>query len=135
MATVVDIHPHVISKDTVKYPLNPLGGIQSDWSRERPVPYPDMLVAMDEAGVDKSALVHSSTAYGYDNTYCARAVAAASVVLQSAGGIITNGLGAPWVHSDDGSCIASNATIHGRLITSFGPLNALRKMAREKAST
>jgi L-fuconolactonase len=76
MATVVDIHPHVISKDTVKYPLNPLGGIQSDWSRERPVPYPDMLVAMDEAGVDKSALVHSSTAYGYDNTYCAEAVAA-----------------------------------------------------------
>jgi myo-inositol-1(or 4)-monophosphatase len=62
-------------------------------------------------------------------------VAAASVVLQSAGGIVTNGLGAAWMHSDDGSCIASNSTIHGRLITSFGPLNALRKMAREKAST
>ena len=37
-----------------------------------------------------------------------------------------------WMHSDDGSCIASNATIHGRLITSFGPLNALRKMARDR---
>jgi L-fuconolactonase len=76
MASIVDIHPHVISKDTVKYPLQPLGGIQSDWSRERPVPYPDMLVAMDEAGVAKSALVHSSTAYGYDNTYVSEAVAA-----------------------------------------------------------
>ena len=35
-----------------------------------------MLKAMDEAGVDKSALVHSSTAYGYDNSYVADAVAA-----------------------------------------------------------
>ena len=55
-------------------------------------------------------------------------LAPASVVLQAAGGIVTDGLGAAWMHSHDGSCIASNATIHGRLITSFGPLNALRKM-------
>jgi len=55
-------------------------------------------------------------------------VAPASVVLQAAGGIITNSLGASWMHSEDGSVIASNATIHGRLITSFGPLNALKKM-------
>jgi myo-inositol-1(or 4)-monophosphatase len=57
-------------------------------------------------------------------------LAPASVILQAAGGIVTNGLGAAWMHSDDGSCIASNATIHGRLITSFGPLNALRTVAR-----
>jgi myo-inositol-1(or 4)-monophosphatase len=56
-------------------------------------------------------------------------VAPASVILQAAGGVITNGLGASWMHSDDGSCIASNATLHGRLITSFGPLNALRRTA------
>lgn len=56
-------------------------------------------------------------------------VAPASVVLQAAGGVITNGLGAAWTHSDDGSCIASNATLHGRLITSFGPINALRRNA------
>jgi predicted TIM-barrel fold metal-dependent hydrolase len=31
---------------------------------------------MDEAGVDKAAIVHSSTAYGYDNSYVADAVAA-----------------------------------------------------------
>ncbi len=35
-----------------------------------------MVAAMDEAGVDKAALVHASTAYGYDNTYVAEAVAA-----------------------------------------------------------
>ena len=55
-------------------------------------------------------------------------VAPASVVLQAAGGIVTDGVGAAWMQSPDGSCIASNATIHGRLITSFGPLNALRKL-------
>ena len=31
---------------------------------------------MDAAGVDKAAIVHSSTAYGYDNSYVADAVAA-----------------------------------------------------------
>ncbi|TMJ35257.1 MAG: hypothetical protein E6G86_20380 [Alphaproteobacteria bacterium] len=31
---------------------------------------------MDEAGIDKAAIVHSSTAYGYDNSYVAAAVAA-----------------------------------------------------------
>jgi myo-inositol-1(or 4)-monophosphatase len=54
-------------------------------------------------------------------------VAPASVILQAAGGVVTDGVGAAWAHSPDGSCIASNATIHGRLITSFGPLNALRR--------
>ncbi len=55
MASIIDIHPHVIAPDTVRYPLNPLGGHQSDWSRERPVPTRDMVAAMDEAGVDKAA--------------------------------------------------------------------------------
>ncbi len=55
-------------------------------------------------------------------------LAPASVILQAAGGIVTDSLGAAWAHSADGSCIASNATIHGRLITSFGPLNALRRL-------
>jgi L-fuconolactonase len=73
---VIDIHPHIVSPDTKKYPLDPLGGTQSTWSTERPTTYQDMIKAMDEAGVDKSAIVHSSTAYGYDNSYVADAVAA-----------------------------------------------------------
>jgi L-fuconolactonase len=73
---VIDIHPHIVSPDTRKYPLDPLGGTQSTWSTERPTTYQDMIKAMDEAGVDKSAIVHSSTAYGYDNSYVADAVAA-----------------------------------------------------------
>jgi myo-inositol-1(or 4)-monophosphatase len=54
-------------------------------------------------------------------------LAPASVILQAAGGVVTDGVGGAWMHSPDGSCIASNATIHGRLITGFGPLNALRR--------
>src|SRR5580704_9258324 len=73
---VIDIHPHIVSPDTKKYPLDPLGGTQSTWSSERPTTYQDMIKAMDEAGVEKSALVHSSTAYGYDNSYVLDAVAA-----------------------------------------------------------
>src|SRR5437660_8953321 len=73
---VIDIHPHIASPDTKRYPLAPLGGTQSSWSSERPTTYQTLLTAMDDAGIDKAAIVHSSTAYGYDNSYVADAVAA-----------------------------------------------------------
>jgi L-fuconolactonase len=73
---IVDIHPHVISTDNKRYPLNPLGGTQSGWSRERPTPFEALVAAMDEAGVDKAAIVQASTAYGHDNSYVAAAIAA-----------------------------------------------------------
>ena len=76
MSSIVDIHPHIVSPDTQRYPLAPLGGKQSTWSAERPTTYHDLLEAMDEAGVAKAAIVHSSTAYGYDNSYAADAVTA-----------------------------------------------------------
>jgi predicted TIM-barrel fold metal-dependent hydrolase len=76
MSSIIDIHPHIVSPDTKKYPLDPLGGTQSTWSSERPTTYDDLLRAMDEAGVAKAAIVHSSTAYGYDNSYVADAVKA-----------------------------------------------------------
>src|SRR5712691_11032455 len=73
---IYDIHPHVISADVTKSPRAPLGGHKSDWSRERPVSYDDMIAAQDEAGVQKAALVQASTCYGHDNSYVAEAVAA-----------------------------------------------------------
>jgi predicted TIM-barrel fold metal-dependent hydrolase len=76
MSSIIDIHPHIVSPDTKKYPLDPLGGTQSTWSSERPTTYDNLLRAMDEAGVAKAAIVHSSTAYGYDNSYVADAVKA-----------------------------------------------------------
>src|SRR3954452_1926642 len=72
---VIDIHPHIISPDTAKYPQKPLFGIQSQWSAERPTPIEAMIEAMDEAGVDKSAIVHASTCYGYDCSYLADSLA------------------------------------------------------------
>jgi L-fuconolactonase len=71
----IDIHPHIISSDTRRYPRAPLGGHQSEWSRTRPVSAEQMVAAMDEAGVQKAALVQASTCYGHDNSYVADAVA------------------------------------------------------------
>ena len=61
---------------TERYPLAPLGGHQSDWSRTRPVTTEQMIAAMDKAGVAKAAIVQASTCYGHDNSYVADAVAA-----------------------------------------------------------
>ena len=71
---VIDIHPHIISTDTERYPRIPLFGVQSDWSRERPVTLEGLIAAMDEAGVQKAAIVQSSTCYGYDNSFVADSV-------------------------------------------------------------
>ncbi len=65
----VDIHPHVISDDEERYPPAPLFGKRSDWSQERPCTVDTLIAAMDEAGVAKAAVVHSSTTYGFDNAY------------------------------------------------------------------
>ena len=75
-AIVIDIHPHVIADDDRRYPRAPVGGRQSDWSRARPVTFRQMIAAMDNADVEKSALVQASTCYGHDNSYLADAVAA-----------------------------------------------------------
>lgn len=76
MEEVFDIHTHVISPDTARYPLAPLDGRQSDWSQTRPVDAAGLIAEMDAAGVAKSAVVHASTVYGFDNSYLVDAVAA-----------------------------------------------------------
>ncbi len=76
MTEIIDIHPHIVSKDIARYPLAPLLGKRSDWSHERSVDFDQLVAAMDEAGVAKAAIVHSSTTYGFDNSYVADTVAA-----------------------------------------------------------
>ncbi|HEY4079315.1 MAG TPA: amidohydrolase family protein [Burkholderiaceae bacterium] len=66
---IIDIHPHIISDDEKRYPPAPLFGKRSDWSQERPSTVASLIAAMDEAGVAKAAVVHSSTTYGFDNSY------------------------------------------------------------------
>ena len=75
-AKTLDIHPHIITTDTAKYPRDPLGGTQSTWSRDRPTTYAQLIAAMDEADVPKAAIVQASTCYGFDNSYVADAVTA-----------------------------------------------------------
>lgn len=73
---IVDTHPHVVSQDTTRYPISPLGEKRSDWSHERSVTTEQLIAAMDEAGIAKAALVHSSTTYGFACEYAADAIAA-----------------------------------------------------------
>jgi L-fuconolactonase len=75
MIEIYDIHPHIVSHDTVRYPVVPLLGKRSDWSHERSIDLDQLIAAMKEAGVTKAAIVHSSTTYGFDNSYVADAVA------------------------------------------------------------
>src|SRR5579863_4577850 len=72
---LIDIHPHIISTDTVRYPHSPLGGQRSEWSKHRSVDFDELVADMNTAGVDKAAIVHSSTTYGYDASYLADAIA------------------------------------------------------------
>jgi L-fuconolactonase len=67
--TIIDIHPHIISDDEQAYPPSPLFGTRSEWSKERPTTVETLVAAMNEAGVGKAAVVHSSTTYGFDNSY------------------------------------------------------------------
>lgn len=72
---IIDIHPHIVSTDTVRYPIAPHKGHRSDWSSTRAVTFEQLVAEMDEAGVAKAAIVHSSTTYGHNNAYVADSVA------------------------------------------------------------
>jgi L-fuconolactonase len=73
---IIDTHLHAISSDTAAYPIAPVGGHQSEWSRQRPVDVAGVLREMDEAGIAKAVLVQASTVYGHDNRYVVDAVRA-----------------------------------------------------------
>ena len=72
---IVDIHPHIISIDTNQYPIAPVGGKRSAWSEKRHATVEELIVAMDEAGVGKAAIVQAVSIHGYDNSYLADSVA------------------------------------------------------------
>ena len=72
---IVDTHPHIVSADTTKYPITPLGGTRSEWSSDHAVDAEHMIASMKEAGVDHAAMVHSSTTYGFNCEYVADSVA------------------------------------------------------------
>jgi myo-inositol-1(or 4)-monophosphatase len=61
-------------------------------------------------------------------------VAPAGVILQAAGGVLTNFSGSSWYHSPDGGYVASNAIVHGRLLQSAGAILALRRLTAARAA-
>jgi predicted TIM-barrel fold metal-dependent hydrolase len=85
--TYIDIHPHIIARDDVKYPRAPLFGVQSDWSRERPVTVEGLIAEMDAAGVHKAAIVQASTCYGFDNSYLCDSIAKYPKRLSAVGSV------------------------------------------------
>ncbi|PWK61300.1 amidohydrolase family protein [Aminobacter sp. AP02] len=75
-STLIDIHPHIVSSDTQRYPLAPLHGKRSDWSSTRSKAFEEVVAGMNSAAIDKACIVHSSTTYGFDNSYVADTVEA-----------------------------------------------------------
>jgi myo-inositol-1(or 4)-monophosphatase len=61
-------------------------------------------------------------------------VAPAGVILQNAGGVLTNFAGSSWYHSPDGGYVASNSIIHGRLLQSSQAVLALRRLAEQRTA-
>lgn len=73
---IIDTHTHVISPDTERYPVDPIGGRQSEWSLAHPVDIDGLVRALDQAGIAKAVVVQASTVYGHDNRYVVEALKA-----------------------------------------------------------
>jgi L-fuconolactonase len=67
---LIDTHLHPIADDLACYPIAPIGGVQSEWSRGLQLTGDEILAQLDRAGVAKATLIQASTVHGYDNTYC-----------------------------------------------------------------
>ena len=74
--TLFDLHTHIISPDTERYPARPLGGNRSTWSSQRPASLDQLLRSLDEAGIERAAVVQAATMYGFDNSYVADSLGA-----------------------------------------------------------
>jgi predicted TIM-barrel fold metal-dependent hydrolase len=84
---IVDTHPHILAGDDSRYPVDPIGGVQSAWSKGVRFGAHDLIALMDDAGVAGATVVQASTVYGDDNTLVADGVAAFPARLAGVGGI------------------------------------------------
>jgi L-fuconolactonase len=78
---IVDTHPHVMAKPSERYPFAPVGGQQSDWSRDVSLDGDAFAAMMSVAGVGQAVLVQTSTVYGFDNGFLADTVASRPAVF------------------------------------------------------
>ncbi|HEY3118655.1 MAG TPA: amidohydrolase family protein [Chloroflexota bacterium] len=72
---MIDTHVHPLSDDAKRYPITPGDPSAPDWYSAMHWTADELLTQMDQAGVDKMVLVSCWSAYAYDNSYCADAVA------------------------------------------------------------
>ena len=63
---IIDTHTHVVSSDKTKHPLDPGAG---GWSLEVSNDVEDLMMEMDNAGVECATLVQPNGTYALDNTY------------------------------------------------------------------
>lgn len=76
MAILVDTNIHVISlpEQRAKYPLNIYPGTESEFTEDQSNDPAEFVKVMDEAGVQQAYLM-ASRFHGFDNSYCADAIA------------------------------------------------------------
>jgi predicted TIM-barrel fold metal-dependent hydrolase len=77
MSILVDTNIHVIAapEERGKYPLNIYPGTESEFSEDQTNRPADFVKKMDEGGLDQAYLM-ASRFHGFDNSYCADAIAA-----------------------------------------------------------
>jgi predicted TIM-barrel fold metal-dependent hydrolase len=92
---IVDTHPHILAADTQKYPIDPIGGVQSAWSIGLSFSPEELLEQMDHAGVGAATLVQASTVHGNDNSYVADSIAKYPKRFVGIGGIEPRDADAP----------------------------------------
>ena len=66
---VIDTHTHVVSADTVRYPVASEIEGEQGWHREHAVDTEGLLALADAAGVRGVALVQALSCYGFDSRY------------------------------------------------------------------
>jgi predicted TIM-barrel fold metal-dependent hydrolase len=66
---VIDTHTHVVSTDTVRYPVASEVEGEQGWHRDHPVDTEGLLALADAAGVRGIALVQALSCYGFDSRY------------------------------------------------------------------
>jgi len=68
---LIDTHLHPLADDLARYPVAPISGEQSAWSKGMHLTADEIVQHLAAAGVDQATLVQASTVHGYDNRYCA----------------------------------------------------------------
>lgn len=66
---VIDTHTHVVSADTVRYPIATEIAGEQGWHRDHAVDTEGLLALADQAGVRGLALVQALSCYGFDSRY------------------------------------------------------------------